>query len=84
MAVKLDETDWKNNWTLDDAAECLPVSDKLYKKLWSLMRETIPLGDEGMEYPEQRTYGLNNLGKMINKFTMAERLELDKAHWEKQ
>jgi len=79
-------------WTLDEVAECLPVGDELYRKLWKLLDDctTItPIGGDGsngtVEYPDARL-GITEDDKARqwwNKITPDEQAKVCKA-WEER
>ena len=77
------------NWTPDEAAECLDVSDGLSSRLWELL-DSIPednrkpLGGDGtggtVEYPpEPGSYDSGTVGAIWGQLTEEQQVELNMA-----
>ncbi len=72
-------------WTVDEVAECLPLSKSLGVKLWWFLDQSenrTPLGDDVYETPDVRLdeSSGDKLGHHWSKLSEAEQMEINKAY----
>ena len=77
--AELEKDDWKDYWTLDQIAECLPVKAELGRKLWGEMVEDNRDRD-GWTQLEFNETSPNRASLHVDKFTADEIAEMDLAY----
>lgn len=75
------------NWTADEIAECLPVGDHTYRRLWQISAEASnkkPLGGDGtggtVEWPEVRSDCDDQPLSFWEKLTKEEQADIAQAY----